>query len=111
MKKRSFIIFSFLMLCGFSQAQNHKVIQKEKKTIVDNNNLTSTQSAKPASESKYYGYENQIIEFSVDNTIPTNFPTNEGYQTREAYRDAINKWMKENDSFVKPDHKNKTITD
>lgn len=111
MKNTYFLIVTMLIFCSALNAQNNKTIDNKKRTVVDNSNLTTVTVSKPASESLYFGYENKIIEFSISNAIPAGFPTKEGYATKELYRKAINKWMKENDAFVKPDYKNKAITD
>jgi hypothetical protein len=111
MKKLCFQILSVLLLCGSLTAQNNKTINKDKRSVNDNNNLTSATSNKPSNESAYFGFEHRIIEFSVSNSIPEGFPTKDGFKSRELYKDAINKWMKENEVFIKPEYKNKTITD
>lgn len=111
MKNAHFLIVTMLIFCSAFNAQNNKTIDKKKRVVVDNGNLSTATVNKPASESLYYGYETKIIEFSISNAIPAGFPTNEGYKSKELYRNAINKWMKENEVFVKPDYKNKAITD
>ncbi len=111
MKRLCIVSLFYLLTLSNGFGQNHKGISKEKRTLPEENNLTAVSVVKPASESPYFGFEAKIMEFSATNTIPSGFPTKEGYKTREAYRTAINKWILDNQAFVKPEYKNKTIND
>lgn len=111
MKKLCIVSLFYLLTLSNGFGQNQKSISKEKRTVAEENNLTAVAVSKPASESPYFGFEAKIMELSATNTIPSGFPTKDGYNNRETYRKAINKWILDNQAFVKPEFKNKIIND
>ncbi len=95
---------------SFGQAGKAKTNQA-KRTLYNTDQQQITESTKPAVESPYFGYDHKIIEISIGNSIPAGFPTKEGYPTKEQYLSVINKWIKDNPAFIKPEHKETVITD
>jgi len=115
MKKAIILSFFYFLTLSLSFGQTNQVKTIEsKKQIKDYSliNNTGIQTAsQPADESPYFGYDNKIKDISISNFIPTGFPTKEGYTNKETYRIAINKWIKENPSAIKPQFINSEITD
>ncbi len=112
MKKTGiFVCFYILALSlGYGQSDQTKTI-KAKRTLYNTDQQQISESSKPAVESPYFGYDHKIIEICIGNSIPAGFPTKEGYPTKEQYRTVINKWIKDNPAFIKPEHKEAVITD
>ncbi|MDZ4664583.1 MAG: hypothetical protein SGJ15_06880 [Bacteroidota bacterium] len=112
MKKTAIIAFLYLLTLGlsFGQENKTKTISPKRKLYVEDQAQVNV-SSKPAFESAYFGYDHKIAAISLNNAIPAGFPTKEGYPTKEQYRTVINKWLKDNPAFIKPEHKETVITD
>ena len=111
MKKLLFVPLLYMLTFNLSFGQTDTKKIGEKRTLYSQNTALTQSSTKPAIESPYFGYDNKIKEISLTNSIPTNFPTKENYTNKEQYKIAINKWIKENPSFIKPEFKNIVIND
>ena len=115
MKKAIILSFFYFLTLSLSFGQTNQVKKTESKKIHQDVNLMSgpsiQTSAQPAIESPYFGYDNKIKDISISDFIPTGFPTKEGYTNKETYRIAVNKWIKENPSAIKPQFINSEITD
>ena len=112
MKKLVFISILYFLTLSLSigQTNNHKQIGKKRSLYIENTEAIQV-AQKPAVESPYFGYDNKIKEISLSNAIPSGFPTKEGFADKTQYKTAINKWIKENPSFIKPEFKNTLIND
>ena len=112
MKKLSVLVCIYILTLSLSYGQvgQTKTIQA-KRTLYNTDQQQISESSKPAIESPYFGYDQKIIEISIGNSIPAGFPTKESYPTKEQYRTVINKWIKDNPAFIKPEHKETVITD
>jgi hypothetical protein len=111
MKKLLLVPLLYLLTLNLGFGQKNTKTIGEKRTLYGQNTAVTQSINKPAVESPYFGYDNKIKEISISNSIPTNFPTKENYTSKEQYRIAINKWIKENPSFIKPEFKNTIIND
>jgi len=115
MKKTIILSFFYFLTFNLSFGQTNQVKKTESKKIHQDVSLANgpsiQTSSQPAIESAYFGYDNKIKEISISNFIPQGFPTKEGYTSKETYRIAINKWIKENPSAFKPQFINSEITD
>lgn len=110
MKKIVFGVCLYILTLSLSFGQHNQINTKKRKVVVEEQVAVSSVSL-PAEQSPYFGYDHKIVDVMIGNTIPAGFPTKEGYQTKEQYRTAINKWIKENPSFIKPEFKATEITD
>jgi len=113
MKKLSVFVCFYILTLSLSYAQSGqtKTIQEKRKIILTDEQPKLNETAKPASESPYFGFDHKIIEISLGNTIPVGFPTKENYPTKQQYLNVINKWIIDNPGFIKPEHKGTVITD
>ncbi len=111
MKKLASIAFVYLLTINLCSGQTqHKTIGTKRAILAENVTPVATTSS-PAENSSYFGYDNQIKQICVNDAIPAALPTKEGYSSKQAYKTAINKWLKDNSSFVKPENINKVIND
>jgi hypothetical protein len=101
-------IYMLTLNLSFGQ---HKQINTTKRKLVAEEPVKVKSTSQPADQSAYFGYDQQINEIMIGNTIPANFPTKENYPTKQEYLTVINKWIKENPSFIKPEFKSTEITD
>lgn len=116
MKKAIILVLFYILTISLSFGQNSQVKTVESKKSNKELNMSGSSlglqtSALPAIDSPYFGYDNKIKSISVSDAIPVGFPTKEGFASKENYRIAINKWIKENPSFIKPQLINTEITD
>lgn len=110
MKKLVFFAFFYLLTINFSLSQTNQTKPARKTILVEDQASSPVVSAKPATESLYFGYDQKIKDISLNNDIPLGFPTKQGYAKKDDYLKAINKWISENQTFVKPQFKNTVIT-
>ena len=110
MKKLAFFAFVYFLTINLSFGQTKQIKPARKTILVEDQTANPVVSSKPASESLYFGYDQKIKEYSLTGEIPLGFPTKEGYTKKEEYLKAINKWLTDNQSFVKPQYKNAVIT-
>lgn len=110
MKKLVFFAFVYFLTLNLSFGQTKQTKPSRKTVLVEDQAAAPVVSAKPSSESLYFGYDQKIKDISLTNDIPLGFPTKEGYLKKEDYLKAINKWLSENQAFVKPQFKNTVIT-
>jgi hypothetical protein len=112
MKIKQFTFILFVASASFCTAQNNGVrtIESKRTVLPENTEIVHVTKSQNASESAYFGFDNKIKEFCLNNEIPSGLPTKENYQNKETYRKSINLWLKENSSFVKPENINKEIT-
>lgn len=61
--------------------------------------------------SEYFGLESKIQQILINNTIPASFPKAIGVPTKSQYIEMANKWLKENDNFIKAENKTTLITE
>lgn len=109
MKKIALVVCSYILTLNFCLGQ-HNQINTQKRKIADEP-VKAASVSQPADQSIYFGYDHKISEVMVGNTIPSSFPTKEGYPTKKEYLAVVNKWIKENPSFIKPEFKSTEITD
>jgi hypothetical protein len=110
MKKLAFFAFVYFLTINLSFGQTHKTIEKKRTLPVENTDKVQA-TVKVQTESSYFNYENKILEISINNSIPSTFPTSNGFNSKESYRTAMNKWIKENPALIKPEFKNTIIKD
>jgi len=61
--------------------------------------------------SSYYGYDEKLKSFFLDNIIPTQTPTSVGFSTKSEYLKVLNDWLSKNQHLLKPEHKKSLITE
>lgn len=110
MKKLVFFAFVYFLTLNLSFGQSHKTIEKKRTLPVENSDKVQA-AVNIQVESSYYNYENKIMEISINNSIPSSFPKSNGFTSKESYKTAMNKWIKENPSLLKPEFKNTVIKD
>lgn len=110
MKKLVFFAFVYFLTLNLSFGQSNQIKPARKTILIEEQTATPVVSSKPANESLYFGYDQKIKDMSLTNEIPVGFPTKEGYIKKDDYLKAINKWLTDNQSFVKPQFKNTVIT-
>jgi hypothetical protein len=108
MKKIALAACFYMLAMNLSFGQ-HNQINTSKRKVVDQEPVKAVAATQAADQSAYYGYDHKIIEVMIGNTIPANFPTKEGYPTKQAYLTVVNKWIKENPSFIKPEFQSTEI--
>jgi hypothetical protein len=110
MKKIALLVCFYILTLNLSFGQ-HNQLNTTKRKIVADEPVKVKSSSQAAEQSAYFGYDHKISEIMIGNVIPANFPTKESYPTKQEYLTVINKWVKENPSFVKPEFKSTQITD
>lgn len=110
MKKIVAVVCFYILTINLSFGQ-HNQINATKRKMVKEEPAKGASVSQSAEQSPYFGYDHKISEVMIGNTIPTSFPTKEGYPTKKDYLTVINKWIKENPSFIKPEFKSTEITD
>jgi hypothetical protein len=61
--------------------------------------------------SSYYGYDETLRSYFIDNIIPSQTPTSAGYSTKSEYLKVLNDWISKNKHLLKPEHKNSLISE
>ncbi len=110
MKKIAPVVCFYILTINLSFGQ-HNQINTTKRKMVNEESVKGASVSQSAEQSAYFGYDHKISEVMIGNTIPSGFPTKEGYPTKQEYLTVINKWIKENPAFIKPELKSTEITD
>jgi len=112
MKKITLVVCFYILVTGlgFCNAQSTSIPEKRKLSFTEQTPQTSS-VAKPAEESAYFGFDQKIAKITLNGSIPSNFPTRENYPTKTQYLNVINKWIKENPSYIKPEYRSTVITE
>jgi hypothetical protein len=110
MKKIAPVVCFYMLTINLSFGQHNQINTTKRKVIADEP-VKVKSASQTANQSAYFSYDHKISEIMIGNTIPVNFPTKENYPTKQAYLTVINKWIKENPSFIKPEFKSTEITD
>lgn len=109
--KKTIVLSCFLFLCISLKSQNDTQIPNNPKLIKANEKkLAGTQSAQ-VKVSEYYGLEEQILSLLINKEIPKQLPKSTGISSRTKYVEVLNKWIKENPSFILPEKQNQVITE
>jgi hypothetical protein len=61
--------------------------------------------------SSYYGYDETLKSYFIDNIIPTQAPKSVNYSTKTEYIKVLNDWISKNKHLLKPEHKNSLISE
>lgn len=64
-----------------------------------------------SSTSSYFGYDETLKSYFIDNIIPTQAPKSVGYSAKTEYLKVLNDWITKNKHLLKPEHKNSLITE
>jgi hypothetical protein len=97
----------------FSQSENNQNQQlpNNPRLIKANEIKQERLNNKSTKVSEYYGLEDQILDFLVVKSIPTGLPKGVTYTNKSEYIQSVNKWMKDNSSFILPEKQNQIITE
>lgn len=73
--------------------------------------VTKTQQAQTGNVTSYFGYDETLKSYFIDNYIPAQTPTSVGYSSKTEYVKVLNDWLSKNKHLLKPEHKNSLITE
>ena len=100
----------FTSIACFSQVERTKDI-KDNPIIKERLAGNYSQIKADIKVSEYFGLETKIEQLLINNFIPSSFPKSIGIVSKSEYIDIANKWLKQNDSFIKPENKTLLITE
>jgi len=113
--KNLFILFALFLTCDLSYGQ---VNSQNKSEVVNDpryiefkkrhDDLVNKQSSK-TTVSNYYGYEETLRSYLINESIPASVPKAESSASKEAYVKQLNSWLTNNKQFLKPEHQNSLI--
>ena len=114
-------LFLFSIACCFIQISFGQNTQAQSKADLSNDPKFQefkkrhddvTNSRQGLSQtSSYYGYDETLRSYFIDNIIPTQAPKSVGYSTKSEYLKVLNDWISKNKHLLKPEHKNSLITE
>ena len=108
-----FLLLFCILFCSLSSitAQQNSTPESRKNLQLYTSSETVQGKNNAAEQSTYFGYDNKVKEVTINNNIPQNFPTKEGYADKAAYLIAANEWLKAHSALVRPEFINVLIKD
>ncbi len=112
--KKLFLFSSFCFFSSISFSQTGVETQKKAESVNDpklaefkkQHDERIAQSIQP---SVYFGYDETLKSFFINNIIPGETPKADGTVTKDEYVKVLNEWLSKNMSLLKPEHKNSII--
>jgi hypothetical protein len=115
MKKIYFITFFKIGILGYGYSQaetlQNQQLPNNPRLIQANELKQSRLNEKNVKVSEYFGLDEQILGFLRNKQIPSGLPKSTTYSSKTDYIKAVNKWMKDNSSFILPEKQGQIITE